>query len=180
MSLFTGQYPAEHGIRDNISQPLSEAAPLLADAFKRAGFPTAAFITSSVLDRQPDVPAPGGVQGAANLTFVGDNMAKGVSAAPALTAHADPAWSERWWPADRAATADALLELAAPYIGDAKVVEHQVKRWRFATPRSIWPERCWMAPTPMPAIVAGDAFAGPRVEGAILSGLLHSTQGGEP
>lgn len=52
VSLFTGQYPAEHGIRDNISQPLSDAVPLLADAFKRAGVPTAAFIASTVLDRQ--------------------------------------------------------------------------------------------------------------------------------
>ena len=50
-------------------------------------------------------------------------------------------------------------------------VEHQVKRWRFATPRTIWPEPCWVASGTDPLALAGDAFAGPRVEGAVLSGL---------
>jgi choline-sulfatase len=52
VSLFTGRYPAEHGIRDNISAPLAANVPVLAEAFQRAGFPTAAFVASSVLDRQ--------------------------------------------------------------------------------------------------------------------------------
>src|SRR5262245_2581087 len=51
-SLFTGRYPAEHGIRDNISQPLAADVPVLADAFHEAGYATAAFVSSSVLDRQ--------------------------------------------------------------------------------------------------------------------------------
>jgi choline-sulfatase len=51
-SLFTGLYPAEHGIRDNISQPLAADVPVLADAFHAAGYATAAFVSSSVLDRQ--------------------------------------------------------------------------------------------------------------------------------
>ena len=52
VSLFTGRYPAEHGIRDNISPPLPPDVPVLADAFKRAGFSTAAFVASPVVDRQ--------------------------------------------------------------------------------------------------------------------------------
>jgi arylsulfatase A-like enzyme/tetratricopeptide (TPR) repeat protein len=51
-SLFTGRYPAEHGIRDNISQPLAADVPVLASAFHEAGYATAAFVSSSVLDRQ--------------------------------------------------------------------------------------------------------------------------------
>ena len=48
----------------------------------------------------------------------------------------------------------------------------QLKRWRFATPQAIWPEPCWAAADgPGPLVLAGDAFAGPRVEGAALSGL---------
>ncbi|MFT3851663.1 MAG: FAD-dependent oxidoreductase [Ilumatobacteraceae bacterium] len=125
----------------------------------------------AVLDRPSAVPAPGGLQGVPDLTFVGDNQAKGISAVPALTVHADPAWSGAWWSADRVATADALLALVAPFVGDARVVAHQVKRWRFATPQTIWPEPCWAAPSGPPVVLAGDAFAGPRVEGAVLSGL---------
>jgi renalase len=125
----------------------------------------------AVLDRPSAVPPPGGLQGVADVTFVGDNQAKGVSAVPALTVHADPAWSAAWWSRDRAEAAAALLRLAAPFVGSATVVDHQVKRWRFATPQSIWPEPCWLAATPAPLALAGDAFDGPRVEGAILSGL---------
>ncbi len=125
----------------------------------------------AVLDGPSGVPPPGGVQGADGFTFIGDNMAKGISAVPALTFHAEPAWSDAHWddPADEAHR--QLLASAAPWIGDARVVDSQVKRWRFATPRTIWPERCWRADTAAPLVVAGDAFAGPRVEGAVLSGL---------
>ena len=56
VSLFTGRYPDEHGIRDNISPPLGAGAPVLAERFQRAGFATGAFIASSVLDRQSGLP----------------------------------------------------------------------------------------------------------------------------
>lgn len=125
----------------------------------------------AVLDRPGAVPAPGGVQGAEGFTFIGDNYAKGISAVPAITFHADPDWSAAQWdePADE--THQILLAAARPWLGDAEVIDSQVKRWRFATPRAIWPERCWRSDDAAPLVVAGDAFAGPRVEGAVLSGL---------
>ena len=43
-SLFTGRYPFEHGIRDNISAPLPSKIPTLATLLGRAGYETAAFI----------------------------------------------------------------------------------------------------------------------------------------
>lgn len=52
VSLFTGRYPAEHGVRDNISQPLAADVPVLAQTFHEAGYATAAFVSSSVLDHQ--------------------------------------------------------------------------------------------------------------------------------
>ena len=52
VSLFTGRYPSEHGIRDNLSAPLGDDVPRLASVFQKADFATAAFIASSVLDRQ--------------------------------------------------------------------------------------------------------------------------------
>jgi renalase len=124
----------------------------------------------AVLDGPSAVPEPGGVHGAPGFTFIADNLRKGVSAAPALTMHADPPWSKANWDADREVTHAALLALAAPWLGSATVVESQVKRWRFATPRTIWPDPCWRPEDGSPVVLAGDAFAGPRVEGAILSG----------
>jgi renalase len=125
----------------------------------------------AVLDRPPDMPAAGGVQSPGNgLAFVGDNVSKGVSATPALTVHADAAWSEQHWFDDDEAIVERLTRAAAPWLGRATIVERQVKRWRFATPRSISPDPCWIAPSG-DVVAAGDAFAGPRVEGAHNSGL---------
>lgn len=124
-----------------------------------------------VLDRPGAVPGPGGLQTDPNFTFVGDNQAKGISSVPALTFHATPAWSDEHWP-DEPADAEALLhEMARPWLGEATVLVSQLKRWRFATPRSIWPEAHWSPSERSDLAVAGDAFAGPKVEGAALSGL---------
>lgn len=52
VSLFTGRYPAEHGIRDNVAPTLGSDVPLLSERFQREGFATAAFIASVVLEKQ--------------------------------------------------------------------------------------------------------------------------------
>src|SRR5262245_22172322 len=52
ISIFTGLYPAQHGIRDNISRALDRDVPTMAEAFKAAGFETAGFVSSIVLSRQ--------------------------------------------------------------------------------------------------------------------------------
>jgi renalase len=127
----------------------------------------------AVVDGPTAVPPPGGVQQAdETFSFIGDNLAKGVSAAPALTFHAHPGWSLAWWDRPPDETHEELRRLARPWLGRATIVESQLKRWRFATPRTIWPEPCWSAADAAgPLVLAGDAFAGPRVEGAALSGL---------
>ena len=51
-SIFTGRYPAEHGIRDNVAPALRADVPLLAEQFKNAGFDTAAFVSSVVVARE--------------------------------------------------------------------------------------------------------------------------------
>jgi arylsulfatase A-like enzyme/Flp pilus assembly protein TadD len=52
VSIFTGLYPAEHGIRDNVSPALRPDVPVLAERFKARGAQTAAFVSSVVLTRQ--------------------------------------------------------------------------------------------------------------------------------
>jgi arylsulfatase A-like enzyme/Flp pilus assembly protein TadD len=49
VTLFTGRLPFEHGIRDNVSPAVVPDTPLLAESFRKAGFTTAAFISSVVL-----------------------------------------------------------------------------------------------------------------------------------
>lgn len=117
------------------------------------------------------VPPPGGMQSPdAVFSFIGDNHRKGISERAALTFHANPAWSLDHYDVDTDTIAALLMEAASPYLGHCGVLEHQVKKWRFAIPKTLWPEPCWLDPTGTLAL-AGDAFAGPRVEGAVLSGL---------
>jgi arylsulfatase A-like enzyme/Flp pilus assembly protein TadD len=52
ISLFTGLYPAEHGIRDNVSPPLGKSVPVLAEILQQRGFRTGAFVSSIVLSKQ--------------------------------------------------------------------------------------------------------------------------------
>lgn len=124
------------------------------------------------LSDAPLVPEPGGLQNPSDiLSFVADNQRKGVSGAPALTLHANATWSEDHWGDDVATVTTALAVAAVDFIGGAVIIEAQVKRWRFGTPRTIWPDRCWTAPFGRgPIVLAGDAFGGPKVEGAVLSG----------
>lgn len=50
-SLFSGEYPHEHGLRD-LLQPLDAKVPLLAEAFARAGYQSAAIIGNYVLQNR--------------------------------------------------------------------------------------------------------------------------------
>ncbi len=133
--------------------------------------PTVALLV--VLDGPSAVPSPGGVQDADDtFSFVADNAVKGISRVPALTLHASGAWSAaRFGDAADAVRAD-LLAAAARWIGKARVVASQLKKWRFAAPLEVWPERfVLLGDRPGPLVLAGDAYGGPRVEGAYLSGL---------
>ncbi|MFZ9721387.1 MAG: NAD(P)/FAD-dependent oxidoreductase [Ilumatobacteraceae bacterium] len=122
-----------------------------------------------VVDGDTNIPAPGGVQdGDSTFSFVADNMQKGVSPRRALTLHCNPSFSESNWWNDQESTHATVMSLAAEWIGGATIIEHQPKRWRMATPRTTWHERCWSHDG---IFLAGDAFAGPRIEGAVLSGL---------
>jgi renalase len=129
----------------------------------------------TVLDRPSAVPEPGGVQldpadAAAPFGFVGDNQAKGVSPIPAVTFHATQPWSLAHWDDETSSLRRELLERAAPYLGAAEVVEAQVKKWRFAGPVEPWPDPCWVDDE-YRVVLAGDLFAGPKLEGAFDSGV---------
>lgn len=123
------------------------------------------------LDAAPSVPEPGGMQDPDDVFgFVAENRAKGISKTPALTLHANPRWSDEHWDADPDTTRLALESAAARWLGSAHIVQSQVKRWRFARPRTVWPDPCWVSDDGT-VVIAGDAFGGPRVEGAHNSGL---------
>jgi len=84
--------------------------------------------------------------------------------------HATQPWSSEHWDDDTETLRTELLERARPWIGSASVIDAQIKKWRFAGPLEPWPDPCWVDDEHR-VVLAGDAFAGPKVEGAHDSGL---------
>jgi len=152
--------------RGGVALP-DEAAQRLAAVQYR---PALALLT--VLDR----PVVVGKTGVISLDtgvfqYVVDNVAKHVSAVPAVTWYASYEFSSTAWERGDLELRVELLSHARPWMGDAKVVDVQLKRWRYAEPlragdelfdavevdgRTVW--------------FAGDAFGGGGVEGAYRSG----------
>jgi renalase len=168
-----------------VTTPLPQAFALLVDsgvdldeALVRTEYDRTIALLAT-LDANAAIPVPGGLQAPRpELAFVADNVAKGVSALPAITVHASASWSEEHWDDDVDHLTSALTELVRPWLGDSSIVEAQLKKWRFATPRAPWPDPCWIAGGGT-IVLAGDAFNGPRVEAAHNSGLAaaHSLIG---
>ena len=127
-----------------------------------------------VLDGPSGVPPPGAVQFAEDsgevFTFVADNHAKGISHAACLTLHAGHGWSGDHWQMPTDELQSRLRGHAERWAGGSAVRDSVIKRWRLATPDLVWPEPCWIDPERR-VVLAGDAFAGPKFEGAYRSGL---------
>ena len=158
-----------------VTCPLPQAYSLLITA--HVDIPEALFTCEydrtigllAVLDSESAVPSPGGMQNPNDsLQFVADNCMKGISHIPALTMHFSPAFSEQHWDDEPHALHQLLIHHAQPFLGKSRIIESQVKKWRFATPRTPWQERIWQYES---LVIAGDAMSGPKVEGAALSGL---------
>ena len=148
------------------------AEPMRASLETIAYKPTLAVLAT--LDGPSAIPPPGGVQLTEDdlFTFITDNEQKGVSATPAVTLHVNGTVSAQRWDEDRTVVLADLLESARPWFGDASVVEAQLMAWKYAGPFTPYPDACAVvAATPGPLVLAGDAFAGPKVEGAFNSGL---------
>jgi hypothetical protein len=134
------------------------------------------FALMLVLDRPSRVPPPGAIQFAADagpLAWLADNFQKGVSPVPALTLHAGGAFSRAQFDAAPDEVSRILLDAARPWIdGDPEtcVVERTLHRWKFALPTKVLAERHVVVSATPPVVVCGDACAGPRVEGAAVSG----------
>ncbi|MBA3442204.1 MAG: FAD-dependent oxidoreductase [Pyrinomonadaceae bacterium] len=129
-----------------------------------------------LLDQPSRIPPPGAVQmeAAEPIYWIADNRQKGISPeASAVTIHATPAFSRAHWETPDDEVVSLLTSAAARWI-DGLIRSAQVKRWRYSKPTQTFNERCLFVPDP-PLAFAGDAFGGPRVEGAALSGLAAAS-----
>ena len=120
------------------------------------------------------LPAPGAVQRPDHdITWIADNQRKGISPeATIVTVHGGPAWSAAHYDESDAAVLPLLEDALRPWLDNgAEIVAGEVKRWRYAVPLTLHAERLLRADAPAPLYFGGDGFGGPRVEGAVLSGL---------
>ena len=124
----------------------------------------------AVLDGPSRLPPPGGRAPAEGpIAWIADNHLKGVSAAPAVTIHATHAFSLEHWEGDRQASGRLLLDAAAEWLG-AGIKTFQVHGWRYSKPMRVHEQACVIVRESPMLVLAGDAFAGPKVEGAAISG----------
>lgn len=146
--------------------------PLAIDLARIAYKPT---ITLMLLMDQPprSVPDHGGLQflDDPELAFVTDNQAKGLSDAPVLTIHLSNDLSTQLWTASDDEVIERIMTRIAPLVEHAAVKGNQIHRWRYAGPVEVWPEPTVVWGSGPVVALAGEAFAGPKVEGAYLSGV---------
>lgn len=120
------------------------------------------------------LPEPGAVQRHnSNIIWVGNNRQKGISPADTiLTVQASGQHSVQLRDSSDDHVLRSMYAFMHPFLSDsARVIESQIIRWKFARPITTHKARCLVAAGGIPAVFAGDAFQGPRVEGAALSGV---------
>lgn len=140
---------------------LIQYGPCLCGLFAIEG--TALLPSPGVLQR-PDAP----------ISWIADNRQKGISPeAGVLTVHMGIAAAEARWHQEDAAILAWMWAEVSPWLDtEATFGAARLIRWREAIPLRVHPDPYFSVETlPAPLLFAGDAFAGPRVEGAALSGM---------
>jgi len=130
------------------------------------------------IEGETDLPEPGAMQNfQADVYWVADNRAKGISPTAVVTSHANAKYSRQNWDAPEADIIRELESAVQPYLKEgARIVRTQLKKWRYSVPLTTHAEDCLLADELPPLAFAGDAFGGRgRVEGAFLSGIAAGT-----
>ncbi len=121
------------------------------------------------------LPSPGVLQRpGAPIAWIADNRQKGISPEMGvLTVHTGIAAAEARRRQEDAAILAWMWAEVSPWLKRGTVSDAaRLIRWREAIPLQVHPNPYLSIETlPAPLLFAGDAFAGPRVEGAALSGM---------
>ena len=125
-----------------------------------------------LLDGPSQIPYPGGMKFESGpIQWLGDNTQKGISPKmTAVTIHASADFSQQNFEMNSEQIAESLITAAKPWLGGG-IQDWQLHKWRYSQPLHTYPERFLKIPDYPSLLFAGDAFGGPRVEGAALSGI---------
>ena len=119
------------------------------------------------------MPADGGIQLSddQDLAFITDNYQKGVSSRPALTIHLSNDASLDLWDQTDETIMNFAIARARSWVEVGDVVDQSITRWRYAGPVEVLPESSATWGQEPSLVIAGEAFNGPKVEGAFNSGI---------
>ncbi|RVU82728.1 FAD-dependent oxidoreductase [Leucothrix sargassi] len=124
----------------------------------------------AVLHHEPEVPEPGGLaMSVGPFSWLADNVQKGITEVPTITLQANADYSRENWDRDRNEVGQELLTMAEHLLG-ASVKSFQVHAWLYSKPVAVEDSPCLVVSDSPKMVLAGDAFDGPKVEGAVLSG----------
>lgn len=160
-----------------VTSPIPQTVALLESAdvqippaIASCGYDATIALLTVVSESPKALGAHGGLQDPdSTFSFIADNTRKGISKVPAVTFHANAQWSAQHFEESDDVLHEQLLASSEPWLSDVEIVSSQLKKWRYATPRDVWPDRYWSNEN-RTLFLAGDAFGGPKVEGAYLSG----------
>lgn len=110
----------------------------------------------------------------ASIAWMADNAHKGTSPVPAVTVHSTPGFATRHLDTDPENWTNRLVAAAQPHLS-AHITAAIGHRWRFAQPTTILDRGCAVLDTRVPMVLAGEVFAGAKIEGAVLSGLAAAS-----
>ena len=121
------------------------------------------------LDGPSAVPAEGIAFANGPVRWLADNTKKGISSGKnaAVTVHLNPEFAVEHYTKTEVELASLILPEIAARLG-APVTNVALHRWKFSQPRTTFSEPCVWRPE-LGLGLAGDAFGGPRVEGAAVS-----------
>ena len=131
------------------------------------------YAIMATLEKPSKIPSPGSISITGDIiSWISDNQQKGISQIPSITIHSNLDYAQ-FKSAEIKNLDQSIIKSAEKYT-QTKVKSYQTHFWRYSKPLERDPQRFIEANTNTslpPIFLAGDAMAGPRVEGAFLSGF---------
>ena len=168
-----------HGGSVIITPPVPQTMQLLADSDLPLPRPISRMLESvtynACLALMARLDGPSGLPdghlalGAGPIAWIADNQDKGVSSVPAVTVQSTAQFAADHLAEDVAQWTGVLARHAEAFLASS-VVESTGHRWRFSEPQRTFDVGAVPIPAPYPIVLAGEVFAGAKVEGAFLSG----------
>ena len=123
-------------------------------------------------DKPSTIPSPGGIQfDQGPIMWLADNYQKGISPdAYAYTMHAAPQFSQQYFIAEPDHVFKNLISEAKPWL-KGHILNWKYHKWQYSQPKRFYSKPFYCINGNSPIYLIGDAFGGPRIEGAVMSAL---------